>query len=51
MTRAELRKEWEARVAAFRASDQSASTWCTAHDLKPISYDIGSRSLNPKKLP
>lgn len=31
---AELRNEWAARVAAFRASGKSASAWCAEHDLK-----------------
>lgn len=35
MTKAELKKEWEARVAAFKASGQSTSAWCAAHDLQP----------------
>jgi len=34
MTKEELRKTWEERVAAFKASGQSASAWCAAHDLK-----------------
>lgn len=46
MTRAqstEVRKQWEARVAAFRASGQTGAAWCAAHDLKPyqLSYWIG----------
>jgi transposase-like protein len=35
MTKTELRKEWEARVAAYKASGQSASAWCAANNLKP----------------
>jgi hypothetical protein len=31
MSNAELRKEWEVRIAAFRAIGQSASAWCRAH--------------------
>ncbi|MFZ5687587.1 MAG: IS66 family insertion sequence element accessory protein TnpA [Bacillota bacterium] len=31
MTKAEYRKEWEQRVAAFRASGQSTTEWCAAH--------------------
>ncbi len=31
----ELRKDWEARVAAFRASGQSGSAWCASHQVKP----------------
>ena len=36
MTKTELRKEWDARVVAFKASGQSASAWCAVHDLKPL---------------
>jgi len=35
MTKTELRKEWEARVTTFKASGQSTTAWCAAHDLKP----------------
>ena len=35
MTKTELRKEWAERVAAFKASGQSATAWCATHDLKP----------------
>lgn len=34
MTRTELRKEWETRIADFKASGESATTWCTARHLK-----------------
>lgn len=27
------RKEWEVRVAAYRASDQSVSEWCKCNDV------------------
>jgi hypothetical protein len=35
MKKTELRKEWAARVAAYKASGQSASAWCAANSLKP----------------
>jgi len=35
MTKTELRKEWAARVAAYKASGQSASAWCEANNLNP----------------
>lgn len=35
MTKTELRKEWSARVAAYKASGQSASAWCAANNLNP----------------
>ena len=31
----ERQREWEARIAAYRASGQSTKEWCAAHDLKP----------------
>lgn len=34
MTNAELRKVWEGRVAAFKASGKSTKDWCADHDLK-----------------
>lgn len=35
MTRAEKRKEWEARIALYRASGQSVREWCAANNVKP----------------
>lgn len=35
MTKSELRQEWEARIADFRASGQSGAAWCAAHNIKP----------------
>lgn len=34
MTKEELRKMWQERVLAFRASGQSAPKWCADHDIK-----------------
>lgn len=34
MEKAELRKEWERRIIAFRASGQTQAKWCAANDLK-----------------
>jgi hypothetical protein len=34
MSKPELRKEWERRVAVFKASGQNQSKWCGANDLK-----------------
>lgn len=34
MTKAEREKEWETRIADFRASGQSAKDWCAANGLK-----------------
>ncbi len=33
MSKAELRKEWERRIAIFRASGQTQTKWCAANDL------------------
>ncbi len=35
MTKAERQKEWESRIAEYRASGQSVKEWCTANDIKP----------------
>lgn len=52
MTKAEqikLRKEWEARVTAFKASGQTRTVWCAAHDLKPHQLGYWLRKLEPKE--
>lgn len=46
MTKTELRKEWEARVEAFKDSGQSTSAWCAAHDLKPHQLRSWLRKLH-----
>jgi len=35
MMKVERQREWEVRIAAFRASGQSTKEWCAGHDLKP----------------
>lgn len=35
MEKVELRNEWAARVAAFKASGKSTAEWCTENNLKP----------------
>ncbi|WP_406567202.1 IS66 family insertion sequence element accessory protein TnpA [Heliophilum fasciatum] len=35
LSREELRKEWEARVAAFQASGQRLPRWCEENNVKP----------------
>ncbi|AOQ22925.1 hypothetical protein MTAT_24380 [Moorella thermoacetica] len=32
MTKAELQKLWENRIAEYRASGQSVKEWCASHD-------------------
>jgi len=49
MTKAEHRRQWEARVAAFRASGQSTTAWCAAHDLKPHQLRSWLRKLKPEE--
>jgi hypothetical protein len=34
MSKTEIRKEWERRIAVFRASGQTQSKWCSVNDLK-----------------
>ena len=33
--REQLRKDWEARVAEFKASGQTTTQWCAANNIKP----------------
>jgi len=33
MTKIERQREWESRIAAYRASGQSTKEWCATHDL------------------
>jgi len=33
MTKTERQGEWEARIAEYRASGQSAKAWCAAHNV------------------
>src|SRR5690348_697167 len=34
MLKTELRKEWEQRIAVFKANGQTQAKWCEANDLK-----------------
>lgn len=34
MEKSDLHKEWERRIALFRASGQTQTKWCAANDLK-----------------
>ncbi|WP_236713198.1 IS66 family insertion sequence element accessory protein TnpA [Neomoorella thermoacetica] len=36
MTKAELQKLWEARIAEYRASGQSVKEWCASHNVSPL---------------
>jgi hypothetical protein len=35
MTQEQLRKQWADQVAAFKASGQSTTDWCTEQNIKP----------------
>jgi hypothetical protein len=35
MSQAEVRQQREVRIAAYRSSGQSATDWCSAHQLQP----------------
>ncbi|MEW9674399.1 hypothetical protein [Ammoniphilus sp. 3BR4] len=48
MTQIERRKEWEAKVASFKVSGQSVSSWCEEHDVKPHRLWYWIRKLEPK---
>lgn len=45
MTNTDLQKEWENRVAKFKASGQSTTEWCKAHNLKPHQLRYWLRKL------
>ncbi len=34
MTKEELRKQWEIRIADYKTNGQSQANWCTANDIK-----------------
>ena len=52
MEKTELHKEWERRIAVFKASGQTQANWCAANDLKvhQLKYWLkrieGSKSTN-----
>jgi len=52
MSRAKLREIWEARVADFRASGQSASAWCSEHaiNLHTLRYWLKKMSQGSNRL-
>jgi transposase-like protein len=51
MTQAENRQMWESRAAAFKASSQSATEWCAAHDLKTHQLYYWIRKLKSEDEP
>jgi len=49
MSRTELHRAWEKRMTEFRASGQSATSWCASHDIHLHRFWYWSRKLNPKR--
>ena len=45
MSRTELRREWEDRLAEFEASGQTATAWCESHGIAPHRFWYWSRKL------
>jgi transposase-like protein len=51
MTQAENRQKWESRVVAFKSSNQSATEWCAAYDLKTHQLYYWIRKLKSEDEP
>ena len=53
MKRSELRQEWEARIADYKASGMSASKWCEAHNesIYKLRYWIKNVSIIEETVP
>ncbi|WP_245590527.1 IS66 family insertion sequence element accessory protein TnpA [Aneurinibacillus terranovensis] len=51
MTRIERLKEWEERIATYRASGQSTKEWCEAHGVKPHQLWYWLRKLKSTEDP
>jgi len=51
MTQMENRQLWESRVAAFKASRQSATEWCADYDLKIHQLRYWIRKFNTAAEP
>lgn len=49
MSQAEVRQEWEVRIAAYRSSGQSAAEWCAAHQLQPRQLWYWTRKFKATK--
>ena len=48
---AALRQLWEERIAHFRASSQSVTVWCDAHQLKTHQLRYWLRQLSQESTP
>jgi len=49
MTRTEMKQLWESRISACRASGQSVSTWCEAHQVNRKTYYYWLRKLSKEE--
>lgn len=49
MPKTELRKEWERRIAVFRASGQTQAKWCAANDLKIHQFKYWLKRIEDSK--
>ena len=47
ISKAELRKQWEERVAEYRSSGLSVTEWCKERDLKPHQLRVWLRKFKP----
>lgn len=49
MSRVELHREWEKRMAEFSNSGQSATAWCAAHDIRLHRFWYWARKFRPER--
>src|SRR5690625_4978189 len=49
MSRVELRKKWEVRIAEYRASGQTQTQWCEANHLKLHQFKYWLRKIENEK--
>jgi len=47
VSRVELRRQWEERLRAFRASGQGVASWCAAHDISVATFHYWLRRFPP----
>ncbi|KIV54643.1 hypothetical protein AM501_02290 [Aneurinibacillus migulanus] len=48
MTRKERRQMWEERISTFKASGESVTNWCAAHDIKAYQLYYWLKKLDAK---
>lgn len=51
MTNLELKKEWEARIAAYKSSGQSGAAWCAANQINLHQFYYWKRRLTSDDQP